>query len=117
MKALRNTGGVGYFSDGMYYLAYDLQKNFKDHKIHFADWGYMMPIHFLTRGEVDYSFGGYSKIKKHLEESPNPLFCIFNGKIPKDKYKYLTNFLGREPSNVKTYYQRNGNPLCQALIF
>ena len=52
IRQLRITGGVGFYSNAVNFLAADLEMYHAQDKVVFGSSGTMLPCHFLSRGEI-----------------------------------------------------------------
>ena len=55
VERLRETGGVGNFSDAIYHLRYSVERNHRTCHIYLPDWGFWTSLVFLTEGKLSYT--------------------------------------------------------------
>ena len=133
MHQLRATGGVGFFSDAVNFLARDLQMYHAKDKVVFCSWGYMTSCHFLSRGDIDYAFdlGGPDE-RAHmlkwlfsLKPSLTFVFPVESGTPPKDSPRTVIHDLVYKiaaeehfvQQTVEVFSQRDGVPIIEAIRF
>ncbi|WP_422682149.1 ArnT family glycosyltransferase [Candidatus Methylopumilus universalis] len=120
IKNLRRSGGSHHYSDSLYKLASDLRSN-NPGRIIFMDWGYLTPIYFLTKGDIDYQWAECAffverddyfslvYLKKYFEESKEPVITlIFDGELKDDFLKKIAESKNYKLINQGKYYQRDG---------
>lgn len=134
-RQLVRTGGIGIYSDAICVLADDLKMNHLDDMIVYCDWGYMLPCHILTRGELRFAFdvGGTDeemdgkftnlfathsrltfvlpKMRETAVFWPRPVADIRAGVLR------AAEKAGFDRQSCKTFLQRDGVPVVETITF
>ncbi len=123
-QELARTGGVGHFSDAIYQLAADAETPEFRHLV-VLDWGFTRNLQFLSQGRLrpetrfSYDTPPNPEFTAYLEQNiarPEalylfhvPAFTAFPGHY--EVLARVASWFGRVPVLVKTYQQRDGEPV------
>lgn len=107
-RLLRETGGVGYYSDALNLLSdIAVRSPRKEHYI-FPEWGFFTPFAFLTGGKVGYSLEiDRKKIISKLCEGTDVILALW-GNDRDQGFMDISERVGLDKPKIQEFRQRNG---------
>ncbi|MBI4436819.1 MAG: hypothetical protein HY590_05370, partial [Candidatus Omnitrophica bacterium] len=123
-QKIRQTGGKGFWSDGMYAIAETLKKG-QWEKVVCLDWGFRRPLFLLTKGELLFTeplwgIPADERVKQEIllqvvqQASPRTLFLLkpAGGTLP--KLRKVAQEISREIRLEQVFRDRGGDPVSVA---
>jgi hypothetical protein len=115
-RGLQDTGGARLYSDAIDRFAEDVDRSAPNATVYAADWGFSMPLAFLTGAPAVRTAVDVEEIRQETCGG-KPQLVVFWGQ-GNDKKAQLVADLARRPiASMVTWAQRNGVPLFQVARF
>ncbi|MBO9663261.1 hypothetical protein [Dokdonella sp.] len=112
---LRASGGAQLYSDAIDRFAADMQQNDPDATVYLPDWGFVMPIMFMTRARLaQFEWVDPMRMRRELCEG-KPQVVVFSRTGNGEKFHFIADLAGREPGPITTWTQRDGTPVFESM--
>lgn len=116
LTRLKDTGGVGLYSDAINRFANEISVRYPDSTVYFPDWGYRMPFTFLTNGKVEYD-SRIDPLKIRQDACLGKDSYVVFDKINNEKRFDLIERNSGLDAEVTTWYQYDEKPVFQVGYF
>lgn len=114
---LRETGGVGLFSDALDHFAADALAEHREDFYYLPDWGLMTSFAFLTTGQVEYSaIPNYGQARYYLCHGRNVHVAFINGDRAQRAAQWAREIDWQAPA-MTAYRQRDGVTVFELASF
>lgn len=112
---LRASGGAQLYSDAIDRFAMDVRQNDPDATVYLPDWGFVMPVMFITRARIaQFESVDPSRIRRELCAG-RPQVVVFSHTGNEEKFRFIASLADREPGPITTWAQRDGKPVFESM--
>lgn len=116
-RDLRETGGVGYYSDAIDRFATHVARRDPDATVYLPDWGFVMPFTFLTHARVA-QVDSVDPVRIRREScAGKPQIVVFIGASGAAKIDLVRQFARQSEPEITQWSQRDGKPVFQSARF